>query len=615
MDKDMLSYLNTEYEKLTNERLNKPIPENLVGECKELCPRYEKLYRMKNNDISEFESKVLIKKYYRSAAGYTGCYPEDIRTIDTLEKCLNYLISIKVDDNNFEFLENRIRAIKGDIAVQVIYDVEKVIKILEKIIRWYILSLYILYEKNVIDLNIIMNQGRKTLLSLISYYKEWDRNGIISINQGEFYGYYILFNLNEVDFFESLKYDCLYSRQCLKIALYYQSNNFHNFFRLKFDFMTMCVLLFWETNLLNKTMKIFHKGFYEKIKKHKIDELLGIDSKYLLKAYFYDGDEIDFKDKNANGMDIIRKYNKKFFNDENFYFQIIKNCNNLLKGAYDNYKDKEIINTALYEDYKNSIIDNSRNKDFDVFFEIGNADFKLYEKIVKRYIARVFEKIRLYKFVICKFCELKWHEKQKTKYIRKMLKIQIYKHIVVNIIKTCLYRTAIKLFLKTRLQINNKILIVTSDEIISNSTSCKYYSEKYILLLNEIDKKLFYSFKYLTKRIIFSLLTEEIALKYNLIIFYGFGNFINIVKERFYYLNLLINPCFTEVTEKSIQTKTFKIRISDALKNKDIKEQIKTILHFRTYLDDYKEIILAIVENKYYKDRYFYYKKYNNQLL
>lgn len=124
MDNIPLEDIRVEYDRLSEMRNN--IMDGMavdesggLAECTELCPRHELLHRLLNNEISDEEwvdgKLVAIKKYYRSAAGYGGSLPCDIRTVPALYRATRHLLGL---GGSFSFLDNRLRAIRNDLLIQ-----------------------------------------------------------------------------------------------------------------------------------------------------------------------------------------------------------------------------------------------------------------------------------------------------------------------------------------------------------------------------------------------------------------------------------------------------------------------------------------------------------------
>ncbi|KAF2196791.1 hypothetical protein GQ43DRAFT_476009 [Delitschia confertaspora ATCC 74209] len=111
---------------------------NIVGECEDMCPEYERLRRIVQDDVMPLECDPstlggkrwdrvpdearMIKKFRRSAAGVEPQIPSDLRPPRTLMKTVEYMFGPLLDQTDFTtanaFLWDRSRAIRNDFSIQ-----------------------------------------------------------------------------------------------------------------------------------------------------------------------------------------------------------------------------------------------------------------------------------------------------------------------------------------------------------------------------------------------------------------------------------------------------------------------------------------------------------------
>ncbi|KAM0678090.1 actin cytoskeleton and mitosis protein [Binucleata daphniae] len=373
-----------ELEDLKNQRLNQP--ENtgmLTGTCNDFCPRYEFLDRLHRKDINKFEIAknnkedvyILVKKYQRSAAGKTKAFCEDIRSLDALERTTTYLIKLlhhknnnynnKSNNNNYEyniiqydleyshelykFIEDRLRAVRLDISVQSLCNI-KTIKILQKIVNFYAISNFMLYNYQEFEMHINNEQLKRTMIDLMQMYKAMNINNakdyekyirnetsgnankyyktdiknkennivkdvdsIEDINMyNDFYynihefeydtfiDYYFLININDPESFTNLECSSLTK----KLVIAYQQNDFYNFFSLykKLDFTSLSILLANVQKLVINNIKLL---------KNNVRDLLEIQ--HIYKMFVLSKKEIK-SILNKEGVEIVLENNKKIVN-------------------------------------------------------------------------------------------------------------------------------------------------------------------------------------------------------------------------------------------------------------------------------------------------------------
>lgn len=149
----------------------------------------------------------MIKRFRRSAAGYDEQLPSDIRTPETLQATLNYLLDNVVGGEErlatvHKFVWDRTRGIRNDFSIQQVSrdeDVKIAVDCFERIARFHILSLHQLSNPDNLDgENFDAHQEREqlnnTLLSLMYYYDDYRQKQVFP-NEAEFRAYCIIFEL------------------------------------------------------------------------------------------------------------------------------------------------------------------------------------------------------------------------------------------------------------------------------------------------------------------------------------------------------------------------------------------------------------------------------------
>lgn len=149
----------------------------------------------------------MIKRFRRSAAGYDEQLPSDIRTPETLQMTLDYLLENVVGGEErlatiHKFVWDRTRGIRNDFSIQQVTkekDVRIAVNCFERIARFHILSLHQLSNpENLAGEHFDAHQEREqlnnTLLSLMYYYDD-NRGRQDFENEAEFRAYCIIFEL------------------------------------------------------------------------------------------------------------------------------------------------------------------------------------------------------------------------------------------------------------------------------------------------------------------------------------------------------------------------------------------------------------------------------------
>ncbi|KAK7966348.1 MCM3-associated protein [Apiospora aurea] len=199
------------------------------GICEEMCPEWEKIIRITENDVKLAEKvdrngdmipcpTKMVTRLARSAAGQELPLPMDVRSPAALRRSLDYMIDqlIPTDDllaTRHHFLWDRTRAIRKDFIPQgPAMNSEEVmdhIYCLETIARFHVTSLHLLSQPGFAAEDFSEQQEReqlsKTLMSLDQAYDSCATAGIKCENEAEFRGYYALFFANETGLKEKVQ--------------------------------------------------------------------------------------------------------------------------------------------------------------------------------------------------------------------------------------------------------------------------------------------------------------------------------------------------------------------------------------------------------------------------
>ncbi|XP_073138097.1 SAC3 family protein B [Henckelia pumila] len=188
---------------------------SIVGVCPDMCPESERAERERKGDLDYYErldgdrnlsSKfIAVKKYTRTAEREA----ELIRPMPILQKTMDYLLSLldQPYDNRFlglyNFLWDRMRAIRMDLRMQHIFDLQA-IRMLEQMIRLHILAMHELCEytkgegfSEGFDAHLNIEQMNKTSVELFQFYDDHRKKGIHVPSEREFRGYYALLKLDK----------------------------------------------------------------------------------------------------------------------------------------------------------------------------------------------------------------------------------------------------------------------------------------------------------------------------------------------------------------------------------------------------------------------------------
>ncbi|KAL5626141.1 hypothetical protein FOBRF1_000484 [Fusarium oxysporum] len=196
------------------------------GICEDMCPEYEKITRINEMDVHQPEknpkttyanTRRMVKKLARSAAGQEAPLPMDVRSVPALKRTLDYLIDdLLRDDGNLPvlhgFLWDRTRAIRRDFTFfsSLTADEMKIqVYVLENIARFHVTALHLLTRDGKTPEDFVeqqeLEQLGKALLSLRDAYDDCNDQGIRCENEPEFRAYYLIFHAYDSNIIETLQ--------------------------------------------------------------------------------------------------------------------------------------------------------------------------------------------------------------------------------------------------------------------------------------------------------------------------------------------------------------------------------------------------------------------------
>ncbi|XP_073277101.1 SAC3 family protein B isoform X1 [Primulina huaijiensis] len=188
---------------------------SIAGVCPDMCPESERAERERKGDLDYYErldgdrnlssKSIAVKKYTRTAEREA----ELIRPMPILQNTMDYLLNLldQPYDNSFlglyNFLWDRMRAIRMDLRMQHIFDLQAV-RMLEQMIRLHILAMHELCEytkgegfSEGFDAHLNIEQMNKTSVELFQFYDDHRKKGIHVPSEREFRGYYALLKLDK----------------------------------------------------------------------------------------------------------------------------------------------------------------------------------------------------------------------------------------------------------------------------------------------------------------------------------------------------------------------------------------------------------------------------------
>ncbi|CAO2649551.1 Nn.00g069360.m01.CDS01 [Neocucurbitaria sp. VM-36] len=188
----------------------------LIGICTDMCPEFERVRRIVENDVKPPEctpetehlpradripdESRMVKAYARSAAGMDVELVSEIRSPATCLRTIDYLIQ-RLDSDDFQYLQNwiwdRTRAVRKDLRTQRIEkrpDINILLTCLERTARFHLVSMHHMARSTKEDYSHQqdLEQLNQTLMSLRERYTDNRRANIPSENEAEFWAYRLI---------------------------------------------------------------------------------------------------------------------------------------------------------------------------------------------------------------------------------------------------------------------------------------------------------------------------------------------------------------------------------------------------------------------------------------
>ncbi|KAG6844263.1 hypothetical protein H0H87_008299 [Tephrocybe sp. NHM501043] len=154
----------------------------VVGTCMDMCPRFERYRRERENNLFQWETipgtkrvdhKRAVKMYERAAGDKT--LPSDLRPPPVLKKTLDYLFHKLLPQGGFsatyDFIRDRSRSVRNDFTMQHSYGPEA-IECHDRCARFHILALHLGRDNTNFSIPLEEQQLMNTLQSLKEFYED-----------------------------------------------------------------------------------------------------------------------------------------------------------------------------------------------------------------------------------------------------------------------------------------------------------------------------------------------------------------------------------------------------------------------------------------------------------
>jgi len=150
--------------------------------CMQMCPKEEMTMRKSQKLVHQLEtdSKQMIKRYSRSAAGSSLNKPHLLRPPSVLMNTISYLVNDVLAVTNipfniiYDFIDDRLNAIRQDATIQEVSD-ENWLAILPPIIRFHAYASYrcfLMYDVNTFDPFLNTKHFHECILKIIKLFLE-----------------------------------------------------------------------------------------------------------------------------------------------------------------------------------------------------------------------------------------------------------------------------------------------------------------------------------------------------------------------------------------------------------------------------------------------------------
>ncbi|OQR82226.1 glucosamine-6-phosphate deaminase [Thraustotheca clavata] len=176
---------------------------SMRGTCMTMCPACEVRERLKSKELSKYEQTPWepVKRYRRAAAG-TSIREEDVRPAPVLIETMKYLLRLLPNEFHlpldlYHFLDDRFRAIRSDLILQGLVDME----ILQPIARFYLLARCVLQYETQKSGNTVTYTSLQKLLQDQLYSVMY----LVRSSSIEFERYYLWLHQDAADFSYQLR--------------------------------------------------------------------------------------------------------------------------------------------------------------------------------------------------------------------------------------------------------------------------------------------------------------------------------------------------------------------------------------------------------------------------
>ncbi|KAF9764081.1 SAC3 family protein 2 [Nosema granulosis] len=581
----------------------------ILGTCQEYCPKFEYIERMIRGDISKYEKDVVFKKYYRSSAGKSKSFPEDVRPVSLLLEATNYLIELSYNDFSMEmykFIENRTRAIRMDLSLQE-SSCKSAIKILEKIARFHIAYNYALFDNKDFEAHLNQDQLKKILLTLEDLYTKKQE-----INE-EFVSYILLLSIDgKYPQLEQYLY-CPKVKQAYNIRKYYQQGNIYRYFCecRKLDLLSFSVSLMSFDKVRMKAIEFYGKSLVERIDISFFKELF-YTSEAETKSIFSKmnieiiSNKADFKDLDIfETEDFVLKERKEMIGLESFSVLIYLGDieSKIAKLVFRNYISKFIKQNLNKTVNIRSL--GSQNREEFIFYTIIDRICQKYTALIYQNLRKLLETKQNKKQIIKTMCYsvLKSYLKNLAlKYTEKHLAKHLLKQKLTEWRKKCTGQVQLNFSEPEKIEEGPGIAFVLNDSIYS--VILKNSTEK-----SNIKEPVFFNYK--------EVLPQRL-LKFRLVVFSVDKSARREIEEKFFMMNKIIDTpqnlmkMFDAIEETAKKCKCIKrVKIMNILKNKNKNKQIYIVTHLienKRNSRELEDILVNLHNNKTFKNIDVYYE-------
>lgn len=280
-------------------RLHQERPTNLAdaitltGTCLDMCPEFERYFRIETKQVSPFEmdysqdqagtpdETIMVKEYRRAGADQKEPLPHELRPIEVLTRTMHYLCLKIINQYDsygnlgewFDFIWSRTRSLRKDITQQRIVTLESV-ALIEQCARFHIFCSFFLCEEETHNFDHKINDENLSncLQTLKDLYYDLTNRSIHCANESEFRAYDILISLCKGEALSELTHFNANIRNSSQvkfaIAIYqtFATHNYIKFFKFvrKADFFQSCILNRYFDQLRCEALRVLSRAYTNK---------------------------------------------------------------------------------------------------------------------------------------------------------------------------------------------------------------------------------------------------------------------------------------------------------------------------------------------------------------